>query len=93
MEIPTTLIISVIVSLAGAIGTFVVAMLSKSIGRNVADIDKQVTTIATDVRQLAAQGARHGESLAAGVQQFKNIEKRLDKLEDWKEQSLKGEDP
>jgi len=93
MEIPTTLIISMIVSAIGALGTLVVGLLSKSISRNVSDIDKQVTTIATDVRQLAAQGARHGESLAAGVQQFKAIEKRLDKIEAWRDKTLQEEDP
>jgi len=93
MEIPTTLIISMVVSAIGAIGTLVVGLLSKSISRNVSDIDRQVTTIATDVRQLAAQGSRHGESLAAGVQQFKAIEKRLDKLEAWRDKTMQEEEP
>lgn len=46
------------------------------------DLAMKLETIATDVRQLAATGARHGESLAAGVAEFKNINRRLDKLED-----------
>jgi hypothetical protein len=93
MEIPTALIISVVVSLVGALGTLVVAILSKSIGRNVEAIDEQMKVMATDVRRLAETGARHGESLAAGVQQFKAIEKRLDKLEAWKDKTLQEEEP
>ena len=90
MEANTT---QAILSVGGILATGLVGLLAWSMRRNINDIDKQVTTIATDVRQLAAQGARHGESLAAGVQQFKAIEKRLDKLEAWRDKTLAEEEP
>jgi hypothetical protein len=67
--------------LAGLLGTSLVAVLAWSMRRNVQSVDEKVGRIETDVRQLSAQGARHGESLAAGVATFKSIEKRLDALE------------
>lgn len=62
-------------------GPLLVGLLVWSLRRNVKDVDDKVKSIATDVRQLAAQGARHGEALAGGVVKFAAIEKRLDKVE------------
>jgi Tfp pilus assembly protein PilO len=70
------------IKLATPILTILVGALGWALRRSIQDIDAKLTAVETDVRQLASQGARHGESLAAGVQQFKNIEKRLDRLED-----------
>jgi len=70
-----------IASVVGVLISAVVAFVGWSVNRNVKDLDAKIDEIRTDVRQLAAQGARHGESLAAGVQQFKTVEKRLDRLE------------
>ncbi len=78
----------ILLSIGGIVATALVGLLAWSMRRNVTDIDKQVTTIATDVRQLAAQGARHGESLAQGVAKFTAMEKRLDKLEEFKDRVL-----
>jgi hypothetical protein len=72
----------VILSAGGILATGLVGLLMWSMRRNIADIDRQVLSIATDVRQLAAQGSRHGEALAGGVVKFAVIEKRLDKLEE-----------
>jgi len=44
-------------------------------------VGAQIDRVEVDVRQLAAAGARHGESLAAGVQEFKDIDRRLGRLE------------
>lgn len=63
-------------------GPVLVGLLVWSLRRNVRDVDNQVKSIATDVRQLAAQGSRHGEALAGGVAKFAAIEKRLDKTEE-----------
>ena len=71
-----------IASVGGFVATCLVALLAWSMRRNVRDIDDKVGRIETDVRTLSSQGARHGESLAAGVQQFKAVEKRLDGLEE-----------
>jgi hypothetical protein len=68
-------------SLAGAAFSAILAFVGWSVNRNVKTLDAKINEIRTDVRQLAAQGSRHGESLAAGVQQFKTVEKRLDRLE------------
>jgi uncharacterized protein (DUF3084 family) len=76
----------VLLQLAGLLGTLLIAILAWSLRRNIQSLDGQIKNVATDVRQLAAQGARHGESLAAGVQQFKAVEKRLDKLEEKQDQ-------
>lgn len=75
-----------LLQLAGLLGTSLVAVLAWSLRRNIGGMEDKLDLVATDVRQLAAQGARHGESLAAGVQQFKAVEKRLDKIEDKQEQ-------
>jgi hypothetical protein len=88
MESTTT---QALLSVGGIVATGLVGLLAWSMRRNITDIDRQVTTIATDVRQLAAQGARHGESLAQGVAKFTSIEKRLDKLEEFKDATLRGE--
>ena len=76
----------ILLQIAGLLGTALVAVLAWSMRRNVQAVDEKVVAIATDVRQLSAQGARHGESLAAGVATFKAIEKRLDKLEEKQEE-------
>jgi tetrahydromethanopterin S-methyltransferase subunit G len=75
----------VILSAGGILATGLVGLLAWSMRRNISDIDRQVNDIATDVRQLAAQGSRHGEALAGGVVKFQTIEKRLDKIEDKQE--------
>ena len=67
--------------IATVAGPGLVGLLVWSLRRNVKDVDDQVKLIATDVRQLAAQGARHGEALAGGVVKFAALEKRLDKVE------------
>lgn len=67
--------------IATVAGPLLVGLLVWSLRRNVKDVDDQVKLIATDVRQLAAQGARHGEALAGGVVKFATLEKRLDKME------------
>jgi tetrahydromethanopterin S-methyltransferase subunit G len=72
----------VLLSAGGILATGLVGLLAWSMRRNIGDIDKQVSDIATDVRQLAAQTGRHGEALAGGVVKFQAIEKRLDKIED-----------
>lgn len=66
----------------GIVGTGIVAVLAWSMRRNVQEVDAKLGRIETDVRQLSAQGARHGEALAGGVVKFSAIEKRLDKIED-----------
>lgn len=83
----------ILLSIGGILATGLVGILAWSLKRNIGKIDDDLKVVATDVRQLAAQGARHGESLAAGVQQFKAIEKRLDKLEAWKEKTLEETEP
>lgn len=70
---------------SGLLGTSLVAVLAWSLRRNLTGMEGKLDSVATDVRQLAAQGARHGESLAAGVQQFKTVERRLDKIEERQE--------
>lgn len=54
----------------------------QSVDDLVKGIDQKVDRVETDVRQLSAQGARHGEALAGGVAKFASIEKRLDKAEE-----------
>ena len=83
-------LISTVISAAGFVATSLVAVLAWSMRRNVRDVDEKVISIATDVRQLASQGARHGEALAGGVVKFATIEKRLDKVE--AKQEKLGED-
>lgn len=80
--------LSLALQVAGAVGMAIVAVVGWSIRRNVQGLDEKLSRIETDVRQLSAQGARHGESLAAGVQQFKAIERRIDKLEDWRDELI-----
>jgi septal ring factor EnvC (AmiA/AmiB activator) len=72
----------ILLQLTGLLFSSLIAVLAWSMRRNIQSLESQIKDVATDVRQLAAQGARHGESLAAGVQQFKNMERRLDKLEE-----------
>jgi hypothetical protein len=69
---------------ASALGTIigiVVVIISASVKRNVKDMDEKVQDIKGNVARLAETGARHGESLAAGVNEFKNLNRRLDKVE------------
>lgn len=78
-----------IVSAGGGLATIVLAVLAWSINRNVSNVDGKVSRIETDVRQLSAQGARHGEALAGGVAKFAAMEKRLDKVEAKQDQFTK----
>lgn len=72
-----------------AAGSGLLGLLIWSLKRNISSLDASVKSVddkvgrvETDVRQLSAQGARHGEALAGGVAKFAAIEKRLDGLED-----------
>lgn len=80
--------VSVALQISGFLGAVFAAAVGWSIRRNVQGLDDKLGRIETDVRQLSSQGARHGESLAAGVQQFKAIERRLDKIEDWRDEVI-----
>ncbi len=74
----------------GIVATGLVGLLAWSMRRNVQSVDEKVGRIETDVRQLSAQGARHGEALAGGVAKFASIEKRLDKAEERMERFQAG---
>ena len=80
--------LELIAGIASTVLSAVVALVGWSVRSTVsalrteiAGVREQVGRVEGHVQQLAAQGARHGESLAAGVQEFKDIGRRLDRLE------------
>lgn len=59
-----------------------VGLLAWSLKRNAAEQDKKLDGIADDMRRLSASVGAHGERLAAGDVELRNLGVRLQGLED-----------
>lgn len=61
----------------GVVGLFVRQMANQAKASAAA-----IVTVATEVKEIARDVKRHGESLAAGNEKFRGIERRLDRIEE-----------
>lgn len=74
--------------IVGIVAPVVTGILVWSLKRNIQQLDKDIGEIKDDVRTLASQTTAHGAALAGGVAKFAGIEKRLDKLEEFKDETI-----
>jgi hypothetical protein len=76
------------IQIGALVAPIVTGILVWSLKRNIQQLDKDIGEIKDDVRTLASQTTAHGAALAGGVAKFASIEKRIDKLEEFKDQTL-----
>ena len=77
------------VLIVSVVAPVVTGLLVWSLKRNIQALDADLGEIKTDLRTLANQTTAHGAALAGGVAKFAGIEKRLDKLEEFKDETIR----
>jgi hypothetical protein len=82
--------LDVVLKAAAVILTALSPILLLSVRRNLANLDRDITDIKTDLRKIAGDVGDHGRALAGGVVKFTTIETRLNQIEEWQREVLKS---